>query len=98
MNPNVETCDASTVDEERQYRTFINIMDGKKPSVQLVDANNDGFFNAADNDIVRKQVAKGAHNLISGGNKVEDIDVKNNRETLARMPELSLRPNWRQLK
>ena len=98
LNPNVETCDASTVDEERQYRTFINIMDGKKPSVQLVDANNDGFFNAADNDIVRKQVAKGAHNLISGGNKVEDIDVKNNRETLARMPELSLRPNWRQLK
>jgi len=66
--------------------------------VQLVDANNDGFFNTADNDTTRRQVAKGAHNLISGGNKVEDIDVKNNRETLARMPELSLRPNWRQLK
>jgi len=55
-------------------------------------------FNGGDNNVSRRQVAKGAHNLISSGHKTEDIDVKNNREQLARMPEESQRPGWRQLR
>ncbi len=99
VDPNVETCDSSAVDEERQYRTFINMMDGKSPSVQLVDVAGDGAFNATDGKRKsRRKVTKGSHNLINSGNKVEDIDVKNNREKLARMPEQSLRSVWRQLK
>ena len=103
VDPNVESCESSTVDEERQYRTFINMMDGKSPSVQLVDVNGDGAFDAADGGgsgkrPSRRKVTKGSHNLINSGNKVEDIDVKNNREKLARMPEQSLRSIWRQLK
>lgn len=98
VDPNIETCEATTVDEERQYRTLINVMDGKKPSVQLMDVNGDGAFDASDGGASRRLVAKGAHNLISSGDKIEDIDVKNNRESLARMPEQSLRPTWRQLK
>ena len=106
---NGESCDATSVDEERQYRTFINIMDGKAPSVALVDKNKNNKFNMADGDgvsvggkyisISRKQVAKGPHTIISTG-KYEnvDIDAKNNKEKLARMPEESLRPSWRQLR
>ena len=97
-DPNVETCTATTVDEERQYRTFVNAMDGLAPSVPLVDINGDGAFDTADLGASRVQVAKGAHNLINSGGTNEDIDVKNNREKLARMPEQSLRPTWRQLK
>lgn len=98
VDPDVESCESSTVDEERQFRTLINIMDGKRPSVQLVDKNHDGLYNAADLGVSRIAVSKGSHTLITQGNKVLDIDTKNNKETLARMPEQSLRPSWRQVK
>ncbi|MCZ2103457.1 MAG: PilC/PilY family type IV pilus protein [Comamonadaceae bacterium] len=98
VDPDVESCESSTVDEERQFRTLINIMDGKRPSVQLVDKNHDGLYNASDLGVSRIAVSKGSHTLITQGNKVLDIDTKNNKETLARMPEQSLRPSWRQVK
>ncbi|WP_027995761.1 pilus assembly protein [Simplicispira psychrophila] len=113
VDPNVESCDSSSVDAERQYRTFVNIMDGKAPTVQIVDKNGDGKFNMATGDgvafsgsgniggylsISRKKVTKGPHSIISTG-KYEniDIDAKNNKEKLATMPEESLRPSWRQI-
>lgn len=98
VDPNVESCESSTVDEERQYRTLVNIMDGKRPSVQLVDKNGDGLYNAADASVSRTKVTKGSHTMITQGNKVIDIDAKSNKEYLARMPEQSLRPSWRQVK
>lgn len=98
VDPNVESCESSTVDEERQYRTFINIMDGLRPSVQIVDKNNDGLYNALDLNVSRVKVSKGSHTLITQKNKIADIDTKNVKEMLARMPEQSLRPSWRQLR
>jgi len=99
VNPDVESCESTSVDVERQFRTFINIMDGKRPSVQLVDTNGDTHFNAAsDENASRKEVTKGTHTLITKGDKIVDIDTKNNKEDLARMPEQSLRPSWRQVK
>ncbi len=110
----VESCESGSVDEERQYRTFINIMDGKRPSVQIVDANGDGLYNKDDGGITRVPVSKGSHSTISsgigsgggggggrggGGNCINmDTDVENNKELLACLPEQSLRPSWRQLK
>ena len=95
----VESCESGSVDEERQYLTFMNLMDGKRPSVQIVDANGDGLYDSSDSGISRTQVTKGPHNLIATGtDKNTDIDVKNNKEELARLPEQSLRPSWRQLK
>ncbi|WP_439644724.1 pilus assembly protein [Comamonas granuli] len=98
VDPNVESCDSTSVDSERQYRTFINIMDGKRPSVQIVDANNDGAYNSSDGGVSRKKVAKGPHSIIKK-DKFEnaDIDAKNNKENLAALPEESLRPSWRQI-
>lgn len=98
VDPNVESCESSSVDEERQYRTFINIMDGLRPSVQIVDKNNDGLYNSLDLNVSRVKVSKGSHTLITQKNKIADIDTKNNKEMLARMPEQSLRPSWRQLR
>ena len=100
VDPNVESCDSSSVDSERQYRTFVNIMDGKKPSVQIVDVNGDGFYNlVSDKGGSRKRVGAGSHNIIKlNKNENIDIDVKNNKERLAAMPEQALRPNWRQLR
>ena len=99
VDPDVESCESVTVDGERQYRTLINIMDGKRPTVQIVDMNGDGLYNAiTDQGVSRAAVSKGSHNLITKGNRIIDIDTKNKQEILARMPEQSLRPSWRQVK
>lgn len=110
VDPNVESCESTSVDTERQYRTFINIMDGKSPSIQVVDKNGDGKYDTVNGDgifgggggssipVIRTQVTKGPHTIVRK-NKFEnaDIDAKNNKENLAAMPEESLRPSWRQI-
>lgn len=98
-----ESCDNVTVTPEVQYRTFINIMDGKRPKVQLVDINGNGIYDASDLGVSRAKVTPGPHTLITQGDRILDIasDVNNKARkeaTLARMPEQSLRPSWRQLK
>lgn len=100
VDPNIESCESTSVDAERQYRTFVNIMDGKRPSVQIVDYNGDGIYNlTSDQGVSRKEVSKGAHNLVAKGDKIMDHNVKGEPpDPLARMPEQSLRPSWRQLK
>lgn len=99
VDPNVESCDSSSVDGERQYRTFVNIMDGKKPTVQIVDMDGDGSYNSVgDKGVSRTKVAKGPHSIIKKDRfENVDIDAKNNKENLAAMPEESLRPSWRQI-
>lgn len=93
-----ESCEASSVDEERQYLTMINIMDGKRPSVQLMDLNGDGFFDlTADKGVSRMRVVKGAHRIIGQIEHSTDYG-KGDSFILARMPEQSMRPSWRQLK
>ena len=96
----VETCDAASVDGERQYMTLINIMDGKRPYVQILDANSDNLYTAAgDLSVSRLQVSNGPHNIVKK-DKFEnvDIDSKNKKIEMAAMPEQSLRPSWRQIK
>lgn len=95
---NVESCESTSVDEERQYLTLINIMDGLAPSIQIIDANNDGVYNSADQGVARMQTTKGSHTMVTQKDKIADIDSKGDKKLLARMPEQSLRPSWRQLR
>jgi type IV pilus assembly protein PilY1 len=99
VDPNEESCKSTSVDGERQYRTFVNIMDGKRPSVQIVDTNTPPNGYEDDLGVSRKKVAKGPHSIIKK-DKFEnvDIDAKNNKENLAALPEESLRPSWRQIR
>lgn len=104
VQEDVESCESGSVDEERQYQTLINIMDGKRPTVQIFDANGDGLYTLADGGISRTPVTKGPHTSViipplpGGPSTITDIDVNNNKRALARMPEQSLRPSWRQVK
>lgn len=99
VDPNIESCDSTSVDEERQYLSFVNIMDGKRPSVQLMDLNGDGAYGlTADKGVSRVSMTKGSHTLITQGKKIVDLDAKNKKLEFARMPEQSLRPSWRQLR
>ncbi|GAA4004529.1 hypothetical protein GCM10022279_30700 [Comamonas faecalis] len=97
VDPEIESCTSTSVDKERQYRTFVNVMDGAKPSVKLMDTIG---------DFSRAEVAAGAHTLIARGNKVLDFGPKGGAkpgedpgqpDVLNRMPEQSLRPSWRQI-
>jgi len=96
-----ESCEAGTPESERQYFTLINIMDGKRPTVQLMDTNGDGKYDlSADRGASRMSVAKGAQTLIKFRDKATlyGKDTKGERkDDLALMPETALRPSWRQL-
>ena len=98
-DPDIETCTAPQVDGERQYRTLINIMDGKRPTVQIMDMLGNGTYDAAANQFTsRKKVSKGSHGLFTQNDAIFDIDARDNKEKLRRMPEQSLRPSWRQVR
>lgn len=94
-----ESCDAVSPDEERQFMTMVNIMDGEKPSVQIMDINGDSLFDALDNNANRMKVSKGSNMVISTGKDTNTlIDNNDKKKVLARLPEQSMRPSWRQLK
>lgn len=96
-----ESCVPVKVDTSAgaQWRTLINIMDGKRPSIQLVDTNNDGFYNSADLNVSRVAVKTGTPILITKRDRIADLTGGGGpRDTLARMPEQSMRPSWRQIK
>lgn len=100
MDPNIgETCEIPQTTAEQQWLTMINILDGKKPTIQIIDYNGDGFYNSEDKHAIRIAVSKGSHNQIVKGNRVLDINVENEVELeLARLPEESTRPSWRQVR
>jgi type IV pilus assembly protein PilY1 len=91
------------VDRERQFVTLINIMDGKRPSVQIIDTNGDGKYNlASDQGASRMSVSAGAQTMIKRGEKMrltgKKVDGTDDNEDWAMMPEQSMRPTWRQLR
>ena len=99
VDPSIESCERPNAVAERQFRSFISIMDGKRPSVQIVDMDGDGAFNSADAGVSRTEVSGGSHNIVAQSRATAlDIDTRNAGELLARMPERSLRPSWRQVK
>lgn len=99
-----ESCVPVKVDTSAgsQFRTLVNIMDGKLPTVQLVDYNSDGLYNTDDMKVARAAVKTGTPLLITKRDRIADMTGgglaagKNNN--LNRMPEQSLRPSWRQLR
>ena len=96
-----ESCVPVKVDTSAgsQFRTLINIMDGKRPSVQLVDYDGNGAYNAADQNVSRAAVKTGTPILITKPYRIVDLTGGGGgRDTLARMPEQSTRPSWRQIK
>lgn len=96
-----ESCVPVKVDTSAgaQWRTLINIMDGKRPTIQLFDTNGDGFYNSADGNVSRTAIKTGTPLLITKRDRIVDLTGGGGaRDTLARMPEQSTRPSWRQIK
>lgn len=103
LDPSVEACQAGSVDKERQFWTLVNIMDGKRPSVQIMDTNGDGKYNlSSDMGASRVSVLPGSHTMIQRGSiirltgkKPDGSDDNLDNQTF---PEQTMRPSWRQLR
>lgn len=96
-----ESCSPTTVATASgtQYRTLVNIMDGKIPTVQLVDIHTGPkrIYDKDDKNVARAKVNTGTPMLITKGKRIIDM-TGGGGEELNRMPEQSLRPSWRQVK
>lgn len=83
----------------KKYRTLVNIMDGKRPSVQVMDTNGNGTYDGASDMYVSRMTASDAENRVT--TKTQEIRIGHGSQVmtdkLARLPEIPLRPNWRQL-
>ena len=96
---------------EKQYRTFLNIMDGRSPTVQLLDKNGDGFYNSSDGisgvSTARMNTTGGSKTNIYLPNKVVSKGEPGQPgaggtalakdDIMRNMPEQPLRPSWRQV-
>ena len=91
-----ETCTPSP-QEERQFRTFLNIMDGRRPGVQVMDSNGDGLFNSLDQQVSRMQTSKGAQSPVIGKDLIKVRGADGSLDTFVRLPEQPFRPSWRQM-
>lgn len=93
-----ESCETTGVLEETQYLSLLNIMDGLRPSVPVMDLNGDKLYNASDRFVARMTVSKGAQTQITKGREVLNRGGKEREDKLKRLPENSSRPSWRQLR
>lgn len=91
-----ESC-APSPQAEKKRRFLLNIMDGKKPGVQILDANGDGVYNAADQGVSVMTASPGAESKLSGSRTELRKGSDGKADALAKMPEFPLRPSWRQL-
>lgn len=93
-----ESCEPVGTNSARQFLTLLNIMDGRRPSIQIMDLTGDGLYNADDMNVSRAEVKPGAQTqtIITDG---DSSFIKADDDLLLRLPpELSLRPGWRQLR
>ncbi|WP_280188324.1 pilus assembly protein [Delftia sp. PS-11] len=92
-----ESC-AIPVANEHQFLTLLNILDGKRPSVQIMDTNGDGLYSAADQGMHRMSIPRGTQSqIIRKDDRIVLQGGDGEQSVLARMPEQPVRPSWRQL-
>lgn len=96
-----ETCSA-TPNAGKRFLTLVNILTGKPPSVQLMDLNGDGLYNAADLGVSRMSllpdsstIVKGERGAVVSSSGSGKALPQENR--LAPLPIQAVRPSWRQL-
>lgn len=96
---NEESCEPAGT-PATAYLTLMNIMDGRKPSVPVMDVNGDGLFvagPAGDKDVSRVTIQPGASSSVVGKKTIKLTGSDGGSLDLARMPEQPMRPSWRQL-
>ena len=91
-----ESCQPPST-ELKKYRTLLNIMDGKRPSVQVMNTNGDTGYDASTDLNTSRMTASPAENRVTTKAEQVRMGSDNRTDKLRRLPEIPLRPNWRQL-
>ena len=80
------------------FRTLINIASGSPAKPPIMDVNGDGVYKAADDGGYARMTASSKE--LRFGTKDKQVRQGNDGKVdkLAKLPELMLRPGWRQLK
>jgi len=96
--PGVESCQGASLSSGLMYMTLVNIMDGKAPSIPLIDTNADGQYNDDDGLVNRVEVSYGPHTQTASGNRIYDTTPGGNPPPppYRRPPIQTLLPSWRQ--
>ena len=82
----------------KPFRTLINITSGLAPTPPVMDVNGDGFYTAAVDGEYARMSASSKELRFSTRDKQIRKGNDGKEDKLAKLPELMLRPNWRQLK
>ncbi len=80
------------------FRTLINIASGSAAKPPIMDVNGDGAYTAADDGGYARMTASGKELRFSTKDKQIRKGNDGKQDKLAKLPELMLRPGWRQLK
>lgn len=82
----------------KPFRTLINIASGSPAKPPIMDVNGDGVYKAADDGGYARMTASSKE--LRFGTKDKQVRQGNDGKVdkLAKLPELMLRPGWRQLK
>ncbi|MDD2545047.1 MAG: PilC/PilY family type IV pilus protein [Burkholderiaceae bacterium] len=90
-----ESC-APSLEQARKYRTLLNIMDGKRPSVQIMNTNGDTVFSAVDDkNTSRMEASFKEVRVLSGAIQIR-TGSDGKKDLLATLPDRPVRPSWRQ--
>lgn len=92
-----ESCAASPTDT-RKFRTFLNIMDGKRPSIKIIDQNGDGIYGQSTDTAVSRLDAPATESKSFTKSKELRTGTDGKRDAFLKMPETALRPSWRQVR
>lgn len=92
-----ESCAPASTDT-RKFRTFLNIMDGKRPSVKIIDQNGNGVYGQNSDAAVSRLDASITESKTFNKNSEIRRGSDGRNDIFLKMPETALRPNWRQLR
>ena len=82
----------------RPFRTLINIASGSTAKPPIMDVNGDGAYTATDDGGYARMTASSKELRFATKNKQIRKGNDGKEDKLAKLPELMLRPGWRQLK
>ena len=82
----------------RPFRTLINIASGSAAKPPIMDVNGDGAYTATDDGGYARMTASSKELRFATKNKQIRKGNDGKEDKLAKLPELMLRPGWRQLK
>ncbi|QMV72791.1 pilus assembly protein PilC [Comamonas piscis] len=94
--PGQERCEPVEGAAARQYFSLLNIIDGLRPRLQLLDADGDALYDGqSDGQASRMSLGAGPHAMLRVRDDEGQQRIRIDGEALRDLPEVPIRPSWR---